>query len=88
MGVKVLFVMFEVISISLVEVDRETVHAMSIDVFVTVSLAGVDEGRAEAKVHSSSAGACAAGAAGGGAVKLSRRFVEAAGGGAACDDWN
>lgn len=79
-----LFVMFDVISISLADVDLETVHEMRIEVFVTVSLAGVEEGRAEANVHSSSAGACAAG--GGGAVKLSRRFVEAAGGGAACDD--
>lgn len=83
---KVLFVIFDVISISLLEVDRETVQAMRIDVFVTVSLTGVEDGRADAKVHSSSAGACAAGAAGGGAVKLSMRFVEAAGSGAACDD--
>lgn len=82
------FVIFEVISISLFTLDRETVHEMSSGVVVTVNFEGVFEGRAEAKVHSSSAGACAAGAIGGGAVKLSRRFVEAAGCGAVCDDWN
>jgi hypothetical protein len=87
MGENVLFVILDVISISLFDVDRETVQEISIDVFVTVNFAGVEEGRAEAKVHSSSAGACAAGAGGGGAVKLSRRFVNP-GDGAACDDWN
>lgn len=59
-GVNVLFVIFDVISISLIDVDLETVQEMRIEVFVTVSFAGVDEGRAEAKVHSSSAGGGAA----------------------------
>jgi hypothetical protein len=88
MGVNVLLVIFDVISISLVEGIRDTVQEMRIDVFVIVNFAGVEEGSAEAKVHSSSAGACVVCAGGGGAVKLSRRFDGAAGGGAACEDWN
>jgi hypothetical protein len=85
MGENVLFVILDVISISESEGEgRETVQEMRIEVFVTVNFEGVEEGSAEAKVHSSSADACVGCAGGGGELKLSRRFVDAAGG-VACE---
>lgn len=85
-GENVLFVMFDVISISFEEgLGLDTVHDIKMEVFMIVSFEGVEEGRADAKVHSSStaaAGACVGCADGGGEVKLPRRFAVADGGAA------